>query len=86
MPYLKTTAAGVAAIAAFAAANSASAAPKQPAFPHTSQGEAHGTPHRSPELPPGLQKNFERHLPGLIHAAWENEGSNSRLHDNPCSP
>lgn len=45
-----------------------------------------GTPNRSEDLPPGLQKAFERMVPGIMNSIDRTEGSNSRLRDLPTSP
>lgn len=47
---------------------------------------AQGTPQRSSELPPGLQKALLKMTPGLMRALIATEGSNSRLQDLPVSP
>lgn len=47
---------------------------------------AAGTPQRSGDLPPGLEKNLARAIPGLLRAMLVTEGSNSRLQELPVSP
>jgi hypothetical protein len=45
-----------------------------------------GTPQRSSDTPPGLEKNIARAVPGILKALVATQGSNSRLQDLPVSP
>lgn len=56
------------------------------AVPITAATAAAGTPQRSNDVPPGLEKNFTRAIPGILRAMIATEGSNSRLQDLPASP
>lgn len=48
---------------------------------------ATGTPQRdSSRVPPGLEKNLARAVPGIMRALIATEGSNSRLQELPVSP
>ena len=55
------------------------------AVPITAAAAA-GTPQRSGDIPPGLEKNLARAVPGILRALIATEGSNSRLQDLPVSP
>lgn len=57
-----------------------------PAFPVLAQGNAHGTPQRSDQVPPGLMKAFLKGTPGIMRAIIATQGSNSRLQNLPASP
>lgn len=48
--------------------------------------EAVGTPQRSSETPPGLQRAFDRQVKGILNALNATANSNSRLQDLPVSP
>lgn len=56
------------------------------AIPITAATAAAGTPQRSNDTPPGLEKNFARAVPGILRALIATQGSNSRLQDLPASP
>lgn len=56
------------------------------AIPITAATAAAGTPQRSNDTPPGLEKNLARAIPGILRALVATEGSNSRLQDLPVSP
>jgi hypothetical protein len=47
--------------------------------------QAKGTPQRSPDVPAGLSKNFERSIHGILRAIQASEGSNGRLQELPVS-
>ena len=49
-------------------------------------GNAQGTPQRSSELPPGLQKKVTDPPLGILNAIARTAGANSRLQDLPASP
>jgi len=56
------------------------------AVPITAAAAAAGTPQRGDDVPPGLEKNLARAVPGILKALIATQGSNSRLQDLPVSP